>query len=351
MIYEEYETKHILNTHKHVDGGWFWNKYSAFPYLGCEWGCTYCYQRDEKYNPYRLDHSEKLIEDPFSEYIKIKKGAHKLLRRALKDKPIDIIYLDNYQPVDAKYKYVREMLKVCNDLGFPVFINEKSPMLLRDIDILKDIYKESYLNVGWSIITSLDDDTRLFFEAKAPSVEERFKAMRRLSIEGIFTGTVMMPLLPFIYDNEENIRETVRMTRDNGGKYVLDGGLTLGGYCGEYFYKSLLKYDRDVFNRYKELYGEKDKVSNRLSEAHKLVKEYCEKFGIKNNIPRPISHYPENLRFNKIIAEDFYHKAREISISGKHSYREWAYRKAAWSLDELSRNIEEIYQEEGQEGL
>jgi DNA repair photolyase len=235
MIYEEYETNHILNINKHVDGGWFWNKYSAFPYLGCEWGCTYCYQRNEKYNPYRSTQSEKSQEDPFSENIKIKIDAHKLLRRSLKDKPIDLVYLDNYQPIDAMYKYARKMLKVCNDLGFPVFINEKSPMLLRDLYILKEINEESYVNVGWSIITSVDDDTRQFFEAKAPSVEERFKAMRNLSKEGIFTGTVMMPILPFIYDNEENIRETVRMTKDNGGGYVLDGGLTLGGLLWRIF--------------------------------------------------------------------------------------------------------------------
>jgi len=351
MIYEEYETKHILNTRKHVDGGWFWNKYSAFPYVGCEWGCTYCYQRDEKYNPYRSNQSEKSLDDPFSEYIKIKIDAHKLLRKSLKDKFIDLVYLDNYQPVDAKYKYARKMLKVCNDLGFPVFINEKSPMLLRDIDILKEINEESYVNVGWSIITAVDDDTRLFFEPNAPSVEERFKAMRKLSENGIVTGTVMMPILPFIYDNEENIRETVRMTKHNGGEYVLDGGLTLDGYCGEYFYKFLHRYDGGLVNRYKELYAEKETVGNRFKQTHKLVQEYCEKFGLKNHIPRPIEHYPENLKLNKIIAEEFYLKAREINLSQGYSYREWAYRKAAWSLDELDKNIEEIYQDEGIEGL
>ena len=351
MIYEEYETKHILNVHKYVDGGWFWNKYSAFPYVGCEWGCTYCYQRDEKYNPYRSTQGIKQLEDPFSEYIKVKKDAPKLFRKALKNKPRDVIYLDNYQPVDTKYKYTRDMLKVCRDLNFPIFINEKSPMLVRDLDILKEISNQSYVNVGWSLFTSVDDDTRSIFEPKAPPVKDRFEAMRILSENGILTGTVMMPILPYIYDNEENIKETIRNTKENGGKYVLDGGLTLEGYCGEYYYKFLQKYDVDLVHRYKELYSKKDAPAKHFAETHKLILEYCEKHNIQNHIPRPVDHYPENLRINKRIAGDFYLKAREINLARGQSYREWAYRKAAWSLDELEKSIEEIYIEEGTEGV
>ena len=52
MEYQTYSAKKILNIHKHPDGGWFWVKYSAYPYLGCYFGCEYCYERDEKYLPY-----------------------------------------------------------------------------------------------------------------------------------------------------------------------------------------------------------------------------------------------------------------------------------------------------------
>lgn len=205
MTYKVYKTKTILNTQKHCDGGWFWVKYSAFPYIGCEWGCEYCYWRDEKYNPHKASRDPEVLrfDDPFSEYIKIKEDASKLLQKALKNKPRDLIYLNNYQPIDSKYQYTRKMLKVCLDLEFPVFINEKSPMLLRDLDILKKINKKAYLNIGWSIITTKDDQTRASFEPKAPAVTARFKAMRELAKNKVLTGTVFMPILLFIYDDEK----------------------------------------------------------------------------------------------------------------------------------------------------
>jgi DNA repair photolyase len=164
-MYKIYKTKTILNPHKNSDGGWFWDKYLAFPYLGCEWGCSYCYWRDEKYNPHKTSRDKEVLrfDDAFSQYIKVKENAPELLKKALKNKPKDLIYLDNYQPIDTQYHYAKKMLEVCLELRFPVFVNEKSPMILQDLNILKKIGKNSHLNVGWSIITTKDGETRLLF--------------------------------------------------------------------------------------------------------------------------------------------------------------------------------------------
>ena len=112
-----------------------------------------------------------------------------------------------------------------------MFINEKSPMLIRDLDLLREIKKNSHVNVGWSIVTTKDDEVKQAFEPKAPPVSARFEAMRQLAREEIMNSTVFMPIMPFVYDDEKNIEVVVRKTGDCGGQYVLDGGLTLWGYC------------------------------------------------------------------------------------------------------------------------
>ena len=291
------------------------------------------------------------FEDPFSQYIKIKENAPELLKKALKNKPRDLIYLDNYQPVDSKYRYVRQMLEVCLELESPVFINEKSPLLLRDLDLLKKINKKSYLNVAWSIITATDDRTRVTFEPKALKVSARFTAMKKLAENNILTGTAFMPILPFIYDGEKNIEEVVRKTKEAGGKYILDSGLTLWGYCGTYFYRVLKKYAPDLVPKYKKLYDNPKLLAEHTAKMHQQVLKYCQKYKLKPYIPRPINFYPEELQINKKIAEKFYLEARELQLSGESGYRQWAYRKAAWALDDLKESVEKIYQNKGTAGL
>ncbi len=321
--------------------------------MGCEWGCSYCYWRDEKYNPYKASQNKEALKfkDAFSQYIKVKENAPDLLKKALINKPKDLIYLDNYQPVDSQYHYARKILEVCLELGFPVFVNEKSPMLLQDLNILKKISKNSYLNVGWSIITTKDDEARLLFEPKAPATSSRFEAMRKLAENEIFTGTVFMPILPFIYDSEENIEAVVKKTKENGGQYVLEGGLTLRGSSKTFFYKNLRKCNLRLISKYDELYGNQDMFDQHMAKNHKLILKYCQKYGLLHYIPRPISYHPEKLQINRKIAETFYLEARELQLSNKGGFKEWAYRKAAWSLDHLEENIETIFQTKGFIGL
>ncbi|MCP8320849.1 MAG: hypothetical protein H3Z52_07910 [archaeon] len=342
--YKTYKPRRILNVYKHCDGGWFWNKYSASPYIGCQYGCLYCYEWDGKYNPY---------DDPedFDKIIQIKENASELLKKELRDKPIDIISIGDWQPVEAKYRISREMLKVILDLGFPVFINEKSPLVLRDLDLIKKINDRSYVNIGFSIITTKDDDIRRIFEPKAPTVISRFEVMKRFSKEGVLTGTVFMPILPYIYDNDENLEEVVKKTKEFGGNYVLDAGLTLWGYCKKKFYKTLEEFNQNLIPKYEKLYSDERVMRDYYQKIHRKISRLCEKYEILNYIPRPTKFYPENVRLNKEIAGILYLKARELQLSGENLYKEWAYRKAAWAIDELEKDIKEIYEEKGEKGL
>jgi DNA repair photolyase len=352
MEYAEVDTKHILNTHKHNDGGWFWTKYSTSPYMGCEWACSYCYAREKKYNPHKgEDVKTKKFKDAFSEYIKIKKNAPELLRKALLKKPRDLIYVGHCQPIDSRYMYICKMLEVCLDLHFPVFINEKSSMILNDLEVIKKINKDTYANVGWSIITAEDNKEKLVFEPKSPSIKSRFDAMRKLSGEGVMTGTVFMPALPFIFDTEENIRAVVQKTKESGGKYILCGGLTLFGYCGTFFYEVLKRYDSSLVEKYKKLFGSKSALERYNANLYSMVKRYCQMFGLTHFIPRPIAYFPQNIQLNKKIAEKFFLKARELLTLGTNVSNGWAYLKAARLIDEFPINIKDFYTTNGKLGL
>jgi DNA repair photolyase len=339
-----YTPKKILNVHKHCDGGWFWHKYTAHPYLGCVYGCRYCYEWDKKYNPYSNPAE-------FDIRLQVKKNGPDLLAQELASQPTDIIMLGDWQPIETKYHLSRAMLKIVKELGFPVFINEKSPLIVRDLNLLSAINQKSYANVGFSIITAQDDETKEIFEPKAPSIQSRFEAMKDIADAGIMTGTVFMPILPYIYDNEKNIEAVVKRTKEAGGKYVLDGGLTLVGNCQKKYYEALKVYDPKLIAKYDKLYQDSRAMSDYYQNVHNLVKRYCQKYRIANTIPRPIAFYPKKTQVNKLVAEKIYIQAREIQFQNDSDYRVLAYQKVARLLDNLEEDILTIYQKEGRDGL
>jgi hypothetical protein len=102
-------------------------------------------------------------------------------------------------------------------------------------------------------------------------------ARAKLAENKIITGTVFMPILPFIYDDEENIEAVVKKTKECGGQYVLDGGLTLWGYCKTHFYKTLKKYNPTLIREYEKLYRDQKLLAEYTGRVHRLVVEGCEK--------------------------------------------------------------------------
>jgi len=341
-VYVEYKPRRILNVYKHCDGGWFWNRYSANPYVGCEYGCNYCYLRSRKYTPYENP-------EEFKRIIKVKVNAPELLERELSRVKVDILGLGFYQPVEAKYRLLRKMLKICLEKGFPLHMNEKSTMLLEDVDLLREISRRSWLAVSFSLIT-LREDLRVF-EPRTPSPWERIETIRQLSKEGIHVGIAMIPILPYVYDDEENIETVVREVKRAGGKYVIAGCLTLDRNVYNAYLPVLRKVHPEATRKTMELYAERyEPPPSYQAEIGGKVKEICIKHGIDYRLKRPEKIYPKRLRLNRKLAADFYLKAYELELQGQ-KHRAWAYRKAAWVLDDLEKPVEEIYSEKGLKGL
>jgi len=353
-----YQPKTILNKGKRADH-WFWSRYSAYPYMGCQHGCAFCYCRERKYIPHKPAEEEAVYDaqaDEFSHLIKVKENAPQLLRKALARLPIDILITGDYQPAERKFKMSRQMLEVCLELGFPVSVLERSPLVLRDLDLLKEINQRAPSVVFFSLVSapgSPSYEKVQQLENLAPSMLKRYKAMEQIAKAGILTGISMMPILPGLCDSDENLEATVRWTAEHGGKFVLAGGLTLADQQRDYFYGILRKQFPELLPLYQRLYpaGSYGAVRSGNPRAiAKRVRELCIRYGIADRMPRPI--IPGDKRFlNKRIVERLANTVYSLELENASPQQIWDYRKAAWAIEDLEQDIGLVYQSMGIKGL
>jgi DNA repair photolyase len=347
VTFVPYRPKTILNKHKRADH-WFWTRYSAYPYLGCQHGCEFCYCREQKYSPY---------DDPddFSYVIKVKENAPALLRRALGRTPVDQIFTGDYQPAERKFRLSRQMLEICHELGFPVFVLERNPTVLDDLDVLKAIHEKVHVVVAFSIISTPDApnyERVCQMEHLAPKAEKCFEAMEKLAAAGIPTGTVAMPLLPGLCDDEITLESLARWTAGHGGEFVLASGLTLSDQQKVYFFNALRERFPDLLPVYRRLFPPKSysQVGAGWREIALRVREGCVRYGILDRMPRTII-LGEKRALNKRVVKALADIVYEMELNNESSYRVWAYRKAAWAIEDLEQDIDLVYRTMGLQGL
>jgi len=181
MIVKEVHAKTILSRSKVFD-------YAVNPYVGCEHGCTYCYARFMKRF---TGHRER-----WGEFVDVKINATSLLRLEAKKKRAGRVWIsgtcDPYQPLESEYELTRGCLEVLSGHGWPVTVQTKSPLVRRDIELLR---KFSDVEVGLTITTA-DESIRKIFEPCLPSIKERIEALEKLRSAGVKTFAMIAPLLP-----------------------------------------------------------------------------------------------------------------------------------------------------------
>ena len=134
--------------------------------------------------------------EPWGEFVDVKINAAKLLRVEINKKKRGRVWVsgvcDPYQPLEAKYRLTRQCLELLAHNNWPVIIQTRSPLVLRDIDIIKGAHD---FEVGLSVTTA-DDSIRKLFEPMAPPINERIKALDELHKAGIRTYAMIAPVLP-----------------------------------------------------------------------------------------------------------------------------------------------------------
>src|SRR3954454_20769838 len=233
--------KSILNGPETTGMG-FW---SINPYIGCAFGCAYCYARyTHRYVMERAATDEKMTDMlgdaynklppwlAFERNIFVKRNAPEVLSRTLRfgsDRHLKLLSgesivigtaTDPYQPAERRYRVTRGLLEVLADHpGLSVCIITKSPLITRDIDLLRRINRISSLTVHLSLIT-LDRELARKLEPRAPTPEARVRALARLRDADIETGINVMPVLPAITDHPDQLEALVRAVSAHGASYV-----------------------------------------------------------------------------------------------------------------------------------
>lgn len=189
-------------------------EYTANFYKGCTHGCVYCYAPS-------LVHDDRT----WGGFVDAKVNAPATLRRELKEAAKAPVFLssasDPYQPVEARYGLTRSCIGVLHAYEFPVIILTRSPMVLRDVELLR---KMEWVRVGCSISTA----SGRRYEPGVPPLERRLETLRALADAGLQTWVSLAPVVPGILTLE--VEELLSKLQDAGVKAVAHGLLRFQGY-------------------------------------------------------------------------------------------------------------------------
>ena len=291
--FKEKKVKTILNK-SDFNRSIFLGDYSLNPYLGCSFNCNYCYINGSKY----ADSTNSFF---------IKSNAVDILRTQLKRKAKNqeraVILIgsatDPYMDIESELFLTRDILKIANRFKFPVHIVTKSDLILRDIDILKDINQNSILpnDIGdlkskvmvTFSFSSLDEEIANLFEKSAPNIKRRIKAIKTLKKSDFLVGISLMPMLPYISDSKIAIDEMIRKFTDIGCDYVFGGSLTLFGDSANdsktKYYKIIKEYFPHILDETKKIFNNKEyPKSSYQKEVYKRLATSSKKYGIKDSI-------------------------------------------------------------------
>nr|WP_325300463.1 radical SAM protein [uncultured Oscillibacter sp.] len=275
--------KTIVNRTK--DPSWFGTEYNMNIYRGCCHGCIYCDSRSECYHNDNFDQ------------VKAKADALRIIRDDLAHKAkVGVVgtgsMSDPYNPFEEELQLTRRALTLLEAYGFGVAIATKSGLIVRDIDVLASIHRTMPV-ICKITLTTCDDVLASQVEPYAPSPSLRLAAAERLSTAGLFTGILMMPILPFLEDNPENIREIVDRAADAGARFVYPAlGMTCRAGQREYFYHKLEEQfpGQGLAERYRKRYGPRYQCPSPKARAlWEVFQEACNRRGLLYTMGRIVT--------------------------------------------------------------
>src|SRR5881396_1750063 len=296
----------ILNSPQQT-GVDFW---SLNPYIGCEFGCTYCYARyAHRYEVERARDAGKLSEAEFHDFrgphgweaferrIFVKErllGALEAdLRRYMRtarppDGPTAPIVIgtatDPYQPAERRFRLTRQVLERlarCEELS--VGLITKSPLVARDIDVLQRVQHRNDLEIYVSLIT-VDAALIRRVEVRTPLPAVRLRALRRLTAAGLNAGLIVAPVLPGVTDDLPRLEALFGAAREAGARFLHAGPLRLYPAIRDRFLPVLEEHFPELATRYRRAYARQSAAPRTYAAAlTRRIKRLQQRFGFPVN--------------------------------------------------------------------
>lgn len=266
--------KHLLHRSRSTE--WFGTDHTMNIYRGCCHGCLYCDSRSDCYQIGEFDR------------VRVKADALRILRDDLarKVRPAFIgmgAMSDPYNPFEEELELTRHALELIDAYDCGVTVATKSDLIVRDIDILTAIQSHSPV-ICKITITTTDDTLAAKVEPHAPAPSRRLAALEKLSEAGLFAGVLLMPVLPFLEDSDENVLSVVEGAAKAGARFIYPAlGVTMRQGQREYFLDGLERAfpGRGLKERYLRQYGDRYQcASPRARALWKVFSQTCRERGI-----------------------------------------------------------------------
>ena len=336
--YRYKEFKSVLNKLKYPDS-WFWSRYTLNTYSGCAHACIYCDARSQRY--YLEDfENEVIIKTNFDKKLDQRfSRARTLLPDVIAPGGVN----DAYQPIEKEIEHTRKVLQVIEKYKYPINIATKSNLVVRDIDILQKIATDTWCTVGFSI-TTMNEELVNFLEPYSSTPMLRLEAMKTIKklAPNIQVGTYFIPIIPFLEDDDENLENVIKQSKNSEADFVLiSPGLTLRDSQADYFLKKLKnsKYKNTV-KPLLELYkGQIYPPAEYVRKLHTKLLNICEKYEMPVRVKRwiPSDYRKWNYKISELLLNKEYVDALRTGKSNKTMM--WA----GLNLNNLEESILDVF--------
>lgn len=254
-------------------------EWSINPYRGCRHACVYCYARPTH------EYLGMNGGNEFQEVIFAKVNAPEMVRRELGKKSWrgDTVVIgtatDPYQQAESRYRITRGILEAFRDFRNPVSITTKSPMVLRDLDLLEELSRHADVTVHFTV-TTLDEALWRKIEPTTSKPHRRLEAIAALRARGIRAGVFLSPILPGLTDDGAHLDAVVAAAAAHDASFVWPGVLRLGPGISEYYLPFLKREFPHLLPRYHRLYPRNYAPGRYVQEIEAMVTDLRRRHGI-----------------------------------------------------------------------